>query len=120
MAACGMNTEVYRMPVVQNTHSGQGRCAPRRRSLLRSCLAARSLPRRPPAYVLSARRRNPDPCYLAPVDFGYVGVVLVERSCEEVAAAAVGRRDEVHVVGLGWLEDGPNRSFAGVANGGGG
>src|SRR5258707_8832131 len=28
---------------------GQGRCAPRRQSLLRSCLAAHSFPRRPPA-----------------------------------------------------------------------
>ncbi len=29
--------------------SGRGRCAPRRQSLLRSCLASRSFPRRPPA-----------------------------------------------------------------------
>src|SRR6266852_1558042 len=33
---------------------GRGRCAPRRQSLLRSCLAARSFPRRLPAYALSA------------------------------------------------------------------
>src|SRR5262249_20785761 len=35
---------------------GQGRCAPRGRSLLRSCLAAHSLPPRPPAYALAAPR----------------------------------------------------------------
>src|SRR5712692_9693973 len=35
-------------------YPGRGRCAPRRQSLLRSCLAAHSFPRRPPAYVLSA------------------------------------------------------------------
>src|SRR5712691_7972695 len=51
--------QVHRVP-------GRGRCAPRRQSLLRSCLAAHSarraalrgrlhsFPRRPPAYVLPA------------------------------------------------------------------
>ena len=33
---------------------GQGRCAPRGQSLLRSFLATRSFPPRPPAYVLAA------------------------------------------------------------------
>src|SRR5229473_4519546 len=37
------------------TTSGSGEpAAPRRQSLLRSCLAAHSFPRRPPAYVLAA------------------------------------------------------------------
>src|SRR5712692_4633687 len=40
--------------------------APRRQSLLRSCLAAHSFPRRPPAYVLSALRTPFTPIRLCP------------------------------------------------------
>src|SRR6266852_5897016 len=40
--------------------------APRRQSLLRSCLAAHSFPRRPPAYVLSAVGTPVTPIRLTP------------------------------------------------------
>src|SRR6266851_1473960 len=37
---------------------GRGRCAPRRQSLLRSCLAPHSFPRRPPAWGVLYRDSN--------------------------------------------------------------
>ena len=51
---CGSG-EPKSLLVLRSYGSGEP-AAPRRQSLLRSCLAARSLPRRPPAYF-----KNPQP-----------------------------------------------------------
>src|SRR5713226_7722748 len=63
-----MNIRPKKSQVLANP--GRGRCAPRRQSLLRSCLAARSFPRRPPAYVLSALGTPVMPIRLTPKSLG--------------------------------------------------
>src|SRR5229473_2982094 len=76
--------------------TGRGRCAPRRQSLLRSCLASRSFPRRPPAYVLSALGTSNLPTRVEPRSGGEApsGVIFgAQASARSERGQSVSRRE---------------------------
>src|SRR5206468_1034327 len=102
--ACGMNTgSIGRLLVFDAVTRGCTRYGWRRRLGRAGC---------PPGGDGSDCARS------APaVDFGDVGVVLVEGSGKQMGAAAVCSRYEVEIVGFGRLEGGANAGFARVADG---